>query len=99
MTSDIIHQKISDFLPLAIQQILYSYENYVINFHEHEDIKKFSEHHKACKLAISNIEYLLKLQKLSGTVQESNSPSDALNEMLSLAQRRVQENEEKLLTN
>jgi predicted nucleic acid-binding protein len=97
MTHKIIQQKIDNFLPLALQQVLSSYKTHVTNFHDHENITKFSEHHKACKLAISNIEMLLKLHK-SYTISSDDQGANILQEMLALSRQRVEENEEKLLT-
>lgn len=50
------------FLPDAVAQILESYQDF-LNDKDSEQNQEFLAFHKACKVAISNVEQLLKLYK------------------------------------
>ena len=62
------------FLPEALSKALESYHRFsgrdVV-----QDTKEFSDHHAACKVAISHVELLLKLAKWADlNIQDANVP-------------------------
>lgn len=60
---DMTRAKLVQVLPDAIEQALLSYYSFMDAGMSEEEMKKFSEAHKAAKVAISHIELLIKLAK------------------------------------
>lgn len=60
---EITRAQIAEFLPTAIAQALDSYHSFMNQGIPSDDVKEFSEGHKAAKVAISHIELLIKLAK------------------------------------
>lgn len=74
-----LQQKIADFLPVALQQLIKSCEVFLSNFQGHSDEEQFINDHKAFKLALSNIEILMKLAKYGEQPEaESNAQLETL---------------------
>ncbi len=97
------NQQIENFLPDALRCIMASYENFIKfgNSQEAlnesvEDIKNFIEFHKACKVALTNIEILLKFYKL---VEKKENTSDYIEQIKSevkSAEKRISEDLNKI---
>lgn len=97
------NQQIEDFLPDALRCIMASYENFIKfgNSQEAlnenvEDVKNFIEFHKACKVALTNIEILLKFYKL---VEKKENTSDYLEQIKSevkAAEKRISDDLNKI---
>lgn len=92
-------QNIDDLLELflieALPQIIEAYQEFLSKTNiEKEDLDKFLEFHKACKMATANIEQLLKLQKSYAPESEVKALTPALIDSLSLACSKVKENYE-----
>ncbi len=92
-------EQIAKFLPDAIQKTLESYQEFMAqpvdvcdDIKNDQTSKIFSEHHKACKAAISHLELLLKLAKWAHLPGEKDD--EALAVMLSKAHKKVIENKE-----
>lgn len=93
-----LQQKISEFLPFALQQLIESCELFLKNFRLHQDEAKFTTDHKAFKLALSNIEILLKLEKFSLKSKHTKDTKN-LENLLDQAIEQASRNQEKLAKN
>lgn len=56
-------EQIAAFLPEAIRLAVESYRSFMEKSADNSDIKKFADHHKSAKVAISHIELLIKLAR------------------------------------
>lgn len=59
-------EQIAKFLPDAIAKALTSYHQFAERDMDSHNAKSFSDHHKACKVAIAHIELLIKLAGHAG---------------------------------
>ncbi len=85
MKTDILsmtREQLVEFLPAAIKKATASYQEFagrVIPKEEKDksDVKNFTEHHAACKAAITHIELLLKLARSAGIGADADADGEA----------------------
>ena len=84
-------QQIATFLPEAIEKTLISYQDFMEQSNVDGEVKAkiFSDHHSACKAAISHLELLLKLARWADVPQGGSNESQRLEHMLLEAQERI----------
>ncbi len=70
----VLHQQIITFLPSAIKHVIQTYNDFV-NQEMSLEAKDFSNHHSACKAAITHLESLLKVLKNTSVEEEGKTDS------------------------
>lgn len=74
------------FLPSALSKAMQSYENFSKQEKNYLDDDIFLEHHKACKVAISHVELLLKLAK---SIEKPTQTNPYLEDMIKQAKENI----------
>jgi len=99
MTKNLINEDtklyLEIFLPDALSATMSSYNDYILEKNKDKKPEEFIDNHKALKLALGNIETLLKIMKLAPATSEKSKDTQ-LKDMLKLAKDREQENQDRL---
>ena len=99
---EVTQKQIAAFLPHAIAKALQSYQDFVAIELEFDSAKKsksksFSDHHGACKAAISHLELLLKMAEWAHLTDENaqKGSDEGLARILSQAKSHISHHKDK----